>query len=630
MAKSKSGGTRSYIRGRVGADVYSIGKDAKGKKQQVVRSLAESVANPQTQAQMRGRMMMSTVMQAVAALKPIIDHSFDNVTGRQPNISEFISRNYALVKADVAAHPSSGNAFGLNKYQEKGVKRGAYIIADGEAQLPAVLVLTKASGIIAITMSADNLTIGGLKSALGMTSEEYFTLVGITADGKANYERFRINPTLPDTTAISSSNIGDVFAVEGNAVATISLASNVINITLSAVANCCAVIISKKVSGGYVHNKAVFGSVTGIDYNSDAALPTYPVGAQDYLNGGDIYGQSESFNPGGGDTPAPSPTQRVMTAASVNGASLSAAGSVNLAEGANTIVITIPSTDDSDTYNIGVAEKATYTVGHAAPSSGMQAVSGTSATLSVNAATSDAAKTIVLCKDGVVIQVWGTLLAPNAPAPTERAISGATVNGSSLASNSSVTLVEGSNSIVVTVPTTTDTSTYSVGVAEKATYTVGHAAPASGLVNVSGTSAQVVVTAATSDAVKTIVLCKDGSVIQVWGTLNAPSAAPVTGDDVIIDGNGYAFGSTITLDSKPSTCVINIPAGNAAIGKAKVVQSSSGTGLWLGNAYVQGENSVNIAGWTPDQGNYQIGYGTDPDFGQPTMEGVLFTLVINY
>ena len=311
MAKSKSGGTRSYIRGRVGADVYSIGKDAKGAKQQVVRSLAETVANPQTQNQMRGRMIMSTVMQAVAALKPIIDHSFDNVSGRQPNISEFISRNYALVKADVAANPSSGNAFGLNKYQEKGVKQGAYIIADGDATIPTALVLTKASGVIAITVAADNLTIAGLKAALGMTSEEYFTLVGITSDGKANYERFRINPTLADDTAISASNIGDLFAVEGNAVATVALASNVISITQSAIANCCAVIISKKTTSGYIHNEAILGSVTGIDYNADAALPTYPVGTQDYLNGGDIFGQSESFNPA--PTPSPSVSAPVIS-----------------------------------------------------------------------------------------------------------------------------------------------------------------------------------------------------------------------------------------------------------------------------------------------------------------------------
>jgi len=303
MAKSKSGGTRSFLRGRVGADVYSIGKNAKGAKQQVVRSLAETVANPQTQNQMRGRMIMSTVMQAVAALKPIIDHSFDNVSGRQPNISEFITRNYALVKADVAANPSSNNAFGLNKYQEKGVKQGAYIIADGDAVIPSALVLTKATGVIAITMASDAITIAGLKAALGMTSEEYFTLVGITASGTAHYERFRVNPTLADNTAITSSNIGDVFAVEGNAAASVSLASNVISITLGTVANCCAVVISKKSANGYIHNEAILGSKTGNDFNADAALPTYPVGAQDYLNGGDIFGQSESFNP----APTPSP-----------------------------------------------------------------------------------------------------------------------------------------------------------------------------------------------------------------------------------------------------------------------------------------------------------------------------------
>ena len=290
------------LRGRVGSDVYSIGKDAKGKRQQVVRSLAETVANPQTQNQMRGRMIMSTLMQAVAALKPVIDHSFDGLNGRQANISEFISRNYALIKADVAANPASNNVFGLNQYQEKGAKRGAYVISDGQATIPSALVLTKANGAIAITLPSDAITIAGLKSALGMTSEEYFTLVGIKADGTAAYERFRVNPSLSADTAISSANIADVFAVEGNAVASIALASNVITITLASVATCCAVIVTKKISSGFIHSKATLGDGTGFDYPSDTALPTYPVGSENFLNGGDIYGQSESFNVGSDDT----------------------------------------------------------------------------------------------------------------------------------------------------------------------------------------------------------------------------------------------------------------------------------------------------------------------------------------
>lgn len=306
MAKSKAGGTRSYLRGRVGADVYSIGKDGLGKKQQVVRSLAETVANPQTQAQMRGRMIMSTIMQALAGLRVIVDHSFDGVSGKQPNISKFIKENYGLIKADIASHPSSGNAFGLNKYQEKGAKRGAYVISDGQAAVPAALALTQATATVAIALTSETLTIGGLKAALGMTTEEYFTLVGIATDGTVKYERFRVNPTLADSTAISSSNIADVFAVEGNATANVSVASNTISIVLSSVATCCALIVSLKTANGFIHNRAVLGAGTGFDWNSDAALPTYPVGSENYLNGGDIFGGQESFNPGG-DEPTPVP-----------------------------------------------------------------------------------------------------------------------------------------------------------------------------------------------------------------------------------------------------------------------------------------------------------------------------------
>lgn len=501
MGKSKSGGTRSYIRGRVGADVYSVGRDAKGKKQQVVRSLAETVANPQTQSQMRGRMIMSTVMQAASALMPIIDHSFDEVTGRQPNISEFVARNYKLIKADVATNPASNNAFGLNKYQEKGVKRGAYIIADGKASIPAALVLTKASGVIAITMPSDNITIGGLKSALGMTSDEYFTLVGITVDGKANYERFRVNPSLADSTAISSSNIANVFAVEGNTAATISVASNVISISMNSVANCCEVIVSLKTVDGYRHNKAILGSVTGIDFNADTALPTYPVGAQDYLNGGDILGQSESFNPGGGDTPTPSPTQRSISAAVVNGASLSAAGSATLIEGSNTIVATIPATGDESAYAIAIADKATYNVGHAAPA-GATAVNAVSMTLST--------------------------------------------------------------------------------------------------------------TAAENDAAKTIVLCKDGAVIQTYGTLNAPSSAPVTDAAVIVDGVSHELGSTVTVTSRNPTIVVSVPNGNAMVGKRIMASKSryDDSAASAGETLIAGNNTVNLSGMWNTGNDLYIGCGT--------------------
>lgn len=415
MAKSKSGGTRTYLRGRVGSDVYSIGRDSKGKKQQVVRSLAESVSNPQTQAQMRGRMILSTIAQALAVLRPVVDHSFDNVIGAQANLSEFTSRNYGLIKADIAAHPASGNAFGLVAYKEKGVKQGAYVISDGQATIPAALVLTKASGIIAITLPSDAVTVAGLKSALGMTSEEYFTLVGLTTTGAANYERFRVNPTLDDSTAISAGNIGDVFAVEGNAVATIAIADNVISITLASVAGDCAVIISKKANGKYIHNEAVLGDGSNFDAPADAVLPTYPVGNENYLNGGDIFGQQESFNPGGDVPPTPSPTQSAISGVTVNGANVAQNGQVNLQAGSNAIVIGINAGTDGASYGVAVIAKSAAGIGESVAAGSQTAVAGASVNLTEAAVADGPDKAIVLCRNNVITQVWGTLKEPVTP-----------------------------------------------------------------------------------------------------------------------------------------------------------------------------------------------------------------------
>lgn len=289
MAKSKSGGTRSYLRGRIGADVYSVGKDGKGAKQQVVRSLAEVVSNPQTEAQMRGRMIMSTVMQAVAAMSPICDHSFDNVPAGQPNISEFIRQNYALIKADVAAHPASGNVFGLNKYQEKGIKPGAYVISQGSATLPAAITQAE-SGKVSIALTAGTLTIGGLKSLLGGSGEDYLTICAVDSEYGFLYARLHVNTSLADTTAISAENVSSVFTTEGNTSVTFALSGQTITATIYGVDSNMptGVIISVKENGAWKHNSVTLSAPTAPEYTADVALPTYPVGAARFLNGGDI------------------------------------------------------------------------------------------------------------------------------------------------------------------------------------------------------------------------------------------------------------------------------------------------------------------------------------------------------
>ena len=301
MAKAKSGGTRSFLRGRVGSDVYSIGKDAKGNKQQIVRSLAESVANPQTLSQMRGRMIMSTIMQAVSSMAAIIDHSFDNVPAGQPNVSEFIRRNYALVKADVAAHPTSGNTFGLNKYGEKGIKQGAYVVAAGSAIDLAGATLNGASKTLTIVLAA-GATIADLRSKLGIGVEDYFTAVCITADGKFLYNRFHVSQSLASATEISAGNINDVITLDGNVAVTLAFANNTITATFADFSANAGIIVSRKENATYKHNDVVLAAPSAPVYTSDDALPTYPTGTQRFLNGGGE--EVAPFSP----EPAPTPT----------------------------------------------------------------------------------------------------------------------------------------------------------------------------------------------------------------------------------------------------------------------------------------------------------------------------------
>lgn len=296
MATSKTGGSRAYLRGRVGSDVYSIGKTANGKKQQVVRSLAESVSNPQTKAQMRGRLIMSTVMQAVSAMRPIIDHSFDNVLSGMPCLAEFEKRNYALISADIAAHPASDNVFGLNKYHEKGVKFGAYQISNGSALDVNGIVIAGANKTLTIALG-NNKTIADLLAVLGLGANDYFTACSIVDDGNFIYERFHITQALAQTEVISAENIADIFSVEGNTSVAVTFSNGNIVLTLGDFSANAGIIVSRKVASGYQHNKVVLEAVSDPQFTYNVAIETYPIGQQKFLNGGGEESEATPFEP---------------------------------------------------------------------------------------------------------------------------------------------------------------------------------------------------------------------------------------------------------------------------------------------------------------------------------------------
>lgn len=292
MAKSKTGGSRAYIRGRIGADVYSIGKDGKGTRQQVVRSLAEQVSNPRTESQMRGRMIMSTVMQAVSYLSPIIDHSFDGTPKGQPSISEFISRNYALVKKDMEKRPSENNQFDFVPYGRKGLVNGRFQLSNGKAQLPNAIKADDEDNLY-LTLDQVNPTVADFKATWELSKDEYITTAQPAINLQGEYEgvkfaRLSFDFAVPDTTALTTEVLTAALKVEGNMNVTVSYADSSVKFSGPAVESKTEIIVSRIIDGVYQHNEAYFTGNTSDDYAADKVLPTYPTGTQQFLNGGDL------------------------------------------------------------------------------------------------------------------------------------------------------------------------------------------------------------------------------------------------------------------------------------------------------------------------------------------------------
>lgn len=318
MARSKNGGSRAFVRGRIGSDVYSIGKDGKGARQQVVRSLAVQVSNPRTTTQMVGRMLMSTVMQALSEFKPIIDHSFDGVASGQPSLSKFISLNYAKLKNyyDNLAEGADGT-FILNEYQEKGILPGSYQISDGEVPTPPSSIMSGGwGGYLCIKMTTPKLTEGQsftfamLKEAWPFGLEDKITMVAFMYDATApvrlKYQRVSLNLALADTTVLTADNIKTAFIFEGSVNPGINLRIPTTETTglicpqiendpttekNSSYGVDSVAIRSKKEAGSWKHSVATFNvdNTMFVGYRTkEAALATYPVGSAQFLNGGDL------------------------------------------------------------------------------------------------------------------------------------------------------------------------------------------------------------------------------------------------------------------------------------------------------------------------------------------------------
>lgn len=226
MARSNSGGTRGFLRGKVANDLYQVTKNKKGRKIQLVSEYAFTRQNPNTQEQAIARMQMAACMGSLKQFKAIVDHSFEGIPYGQLSIAHFVQLNIPLLQADCKANWDGSSHF---DYPEKGVpaiRMGEWILAEGKLQLPSAITQETSTSsddarVLVIKTGKRNATFGDLRAALGASAGDYITHVVFAADwGIANrkfaYQRYYLAVGVDDGLVITTANVGQCFTYDGN------------------------------------------------------------------------------------------------------------------------------------------------------------------------------------------------------------------------------------------------------------------------------------------------------------------------------------------------------------------------------------------------------------------------------
>lgn len=230
MARSNSGGTRGWLRGKVANDLYQVTQKADGRKVQLVRAVEESRVNNNTLEQALARMRMGLLMGALSDLKEIVDHSWQTIPYGQLSIAHFVRVNMQAVIEDCKAHWDGENLF---CYPIKGVKQmrvGEFVISSGT--LPEPSMITQGVNYMfstwypfRIIIGMPNPTFGDLKNALGLNAADYITMLmedGLDMGSQGflyqsfHFTRLYLSQVMSDATLLTNSNVRDAFTYDGN------------------------------------------------------------------------------------------------------------------------------------------------------------------------------------------------------------------------------------------------------------------------------------------------------------------------------------------------------------------------------------------------------------------------------
>lgn len=241
MARSKQGGAWGFLRGKVGGVSYSIlgaDKSGSGRKEQVVRSLPESVKNPQTAGQTMQRMKLAPAQKFYSAFSELLSNAFQGIAYGDA------SRRYFMALAMSAEGP----------YVQRGVDRfipAAYPFSQGS--LPSVGIEPFEGGATVITLANEV-----AEGKTTITNAEFAELLGVGEDYQLtvavvnNVNGVFIPSYIPFDNRLQIADLPEGTLAIADGKVTINPAA--LGLDMSAMVACCVVLSVQDASGAWLRS----------------------------------------------------------------------------------------------------------------------------------------------------------------------------------------------------------------------------------------------------------------------------------------------------------------------------------------------------------------------------------------
>ena len=241
MARSKQGGAWGFLRGKVGGMSYSIlgaDKSGSGKKEQIIRSLPESVKNPQTAGQTMQRMKLAPAQKFYTAFSELLSNAFQGIAYGDA------SRRYFMALAMKAEGP----------YVQKGVDRfipAAYVFSQGS--LPSVGIEPFEGGATVITLANEV-----AEGTTTITNAEFAELLGVGEDYQMtvavvnNVNGVFVPSYIPFDERLQIKDLPEGTLAIADGKVTINPAA--LGLDMSAMVACCVVLSVQDASGAWLRS----------------------------------------------------------------------------------------------------------------------------------------------------------------------------------------------------------------------------------------------------------------------------------------------------------------------------------------------------------------------------------------